>query len=62
MLFDIENTLNNRPLRSVEDDVEYPVLIPNVLTTGQNLSLPDQNLETEKKDLRKRFKYIRKCK
>ena len=62
VLLDIENTLYNRPLTYVEDDVEYPVLAPNVLITGQNLSLPNQNLETENKDLRKRFKYIRKCK
>ena len=26
VLLDIENTLNNRPLTYVEDDVEYPVL------------------------------------
>ena len=62
VLLDIENTLNNRPLTYVEDDVEYPVLTPNVLIIGQNLSLPDQNLETENKDLHKRFNYIRKCK
>ena len=62
VLLDIENTLNNRPLTYVEDDVEYPVLTPNVLIIGQNLSLPDQNPETENKDLHTRFNYIRKCK
>ena len=62
VLLDIEKTLNNCPLMYVQDDVEYPVLTPNVLIFGQNLALPDQNLETENKDLCKRFKYIRKCK
>ena len=62
VLLDLENTLNNRPSMYVQDDVEYPVLTPNVFIIDQNLSLPDQNLETENKDLCKRFKYIRKCK
>ena len=53
--------INNRTLTSVEGDGEYPILTPNTLVIGQNLMLPDKNLETENKDLCKRFKYIRKC-
>ena len=60
VLLDIENTLNNRPLTYVEDDVEYPILTQNTLVIGQHLMLPDEDLETENKYLCKRFKYIRK--
>ena len=62
VLFDIENTLNKPPLTYVQDDAEYPILTPNTLVIGQNLMLPDKNLEIGNKDLCKRFKYIRKCK
>ena len=50
VLLDIENTLNNRPLTYLKDDLEYPILTPN------------RNLETGNKDLCKRFTCIRKCK
>ena len=46
----------------VEDDVEYPIFTLNTLVTSQNLMLSDKNLETENKDLCKRFKYVQKCK
>ena len=59
---EIENTLNDRLLTYVEDDVEHPILTPNTLVIDQNLVRPDKNLETENKDLCKRFKYTRKCK
>ena len=62
VLLDIENTLNNQPLRHVEDDLEYSILTTNTFVTGQNLMLPNKNLEKENKDLCKRFNYIRKCK
>ena len=62
VLLDIKHSLNNRPLTYVEDDIEYPILTPNTLVIGQNLMLPDKNLETGNKDLCKRFKYIRKYK
>ena len=61
VLLDVENSLNNWPLTYVEDDVEYPILTPNTLVIGQNLMLPDENLEIENKYLCKRFNYIRKC-
>ena len=63
VLLDIENTLNNRPLTHVEDDLEYSILTTNTLVTVQNLMLPNlMDLEKENKYLCKRFKYIRKCK
>ena len=62
VLLEIENALNNRPLTYVEDGVEYPILTPNTLPIGQNLMLPNKNLETENRDLCRRFKYIQKWK
>ena len=38
------------------------MLTSNTFVIDQNLVLPDENLETENKDLCKRFKYIRKFK
>ena len=46
VLLYIENTVNNRHLTYIEDDVEYPILIPNTLVIGHNLMLPVKNLET----------------
>ena len=60
VLLEIENALNNRLLTYVEDGVEYPILTSNTLAIGQNLMLPNKNLETENRDLCKRFKYIQK--
>ena len=46
VLLYIENTVNNWHLTYIEDDVEYPILIPNTLVIGHNLMLPVKNLET----------------
>ena len=61
-MLDIENVLKSRPLNYIEDETEFPISTPNVLITGQNLYLPVESPETESKDLRKRFKYVQKCK
>ena len=40
LLQDVEPTLNNRPLGYVEDDVQMPVLTPNIMLFGQpNMTL-----------------------
>ena len=56
MLLDIEITLNNRPLKYLEDDTQFRVLTPNTLGFGEetfNLA-GDINM--------KRAKYVKKCK
>ena len=35
VLLDVEQTLNNRPLSYIEDDIQLPVLTPNSLIFGQ---------------------------
>ena len=49
-LLEIKNTLNNRPLTHIEDEAENLILTRNTFAIGQNLMLPDKNLETENKD------------
>lgn len=63
VILDIEIILNNRPLDYVEGDVQMLVLTPNVMLSGQPNQLPDQIPSTiEDVNLRKRAKYLRKCK
>ena len=65
VLLDIEITLNNRPLMYVEDDIQLPLLTPNVLIHGENISnleVHPDNIDDEDHDLRKRAKYLKRCK
>ena len=62
VLLDIESTLNNRPLSYVEDDVQYPVLTPNSLAFGEKSFNLEEDVNIMEVDLRKRAKYIKKCK
>ncbi|KAK3725256.1 hypothetical protein QZH41_001288 [Actinostola sp. cb2023] len=63
VLLDIEVALNNRPLSYVEDDVQMPLLTPSAMLFGQPSHLPEQEPDTiEDVDLRKRARYLRKCK
>ena len=65
VLLDIEITLNNRPLMYVEDDVQLPLLTPNVMIHGENIANLEEhpdNMEDKDHDLRKRAKYLKRCK
>ena len=63
VLLEIETILNNRPLSYVEDDEEMPILTPNVMAFGQPNHVPECDVtEIEEGDLRKRAKYLKKCK
>ena len=63
VILDVEVTLNNRPLDYVEDDIQQPVLTPNSMLFGQPNSIPQlEPYNVEDADLRKRAKYLRKCK
>ena len=63
VLMDVETVLNNRPLSYVEDDVELQELTPNVMILGKKNALLDEEVHTlDGKDLRKRAKYLEKCK
>ena len=63
VLLDVEVTLNNRPLSYVEDDPQLPVLTPNSLLFGQPNLLPElEHHHLESPDLRRRAKYLKRCK
>ena len=63
LLQDVELTLNNRPLGYVEDDVQMPVLTPNIMLFGQpNITLEETNGEIDDRDLRRRARYLKECK
>ena len=44
IIIDIETTINSRPLCYVEDDIELPLLTPNVMLFGQPNVIPQQDL------------------
>ena len=63
VLQDVEITLNNRPLSDLEDDVQMPLLTPNAMLFLNSNLLPElQPHHIETADLRKRAKYLLKCK
>ena len=63
VLLDVEVALNNRPLSYVEEDVQLPLLTPNALQFGRPNLLPErEDHHIEDRDLRKRAKYLRRCK
>ena len=63
VLLDVEVSLNNRPLSYIEDDVEMPILTPSSLLYLQPNALPElEPHNIEEYDLRKRAKYLRRCK
>ena len=64
VLLDLEQTLNNRPLTYVEDDIEYPTLTPKSLIFDIQNYIPtmENKHDITDKDLRKRAKYVQTCK
>ena len=62
VLLDVEEALNDRPLSYVEDDVQLPVLTSCAMMSGQPGLVPEESTEEGDADLRKRVKYLRRCK
>ena len=63
VLLDVETTLNNRPLTYLEEDIQYPVLTPNIMIHGIPVKMLEEDIsDVEGKDLKKRLKYIKRCK
>jgi hypothetical protein len=62
-MLDIQLVLNNRPLSYCEDDIQLPMLTPNMMIFGKANCLMELSPEDiEERDLRKRAKYLNKCK
>lgn len=63
VVLDIETNLNNRPLSYVEDDIQMPILTPNSLMYDQIAYLPEHEVDDiDEHDLRKRARYLKRCK
>ena len=62
ILLDIGNTLNNRPLCYLEDDIQFPIVTPNTSVYGEDMYNLGDDIDSMNSDLRKRAKYIRRCK
>ena len=61
VLLDIEIILNNRPLTYIEEEIDYPILTPNSLILGRDVSFPDTAPhESESETIKKRHKYIKR--
>ena len=46
IIIDIETTINSRPLCYVEDDIEFPLLTPNIMLFGKPNVIPQQDPST----------------
>ena len=63
VLLDIEIVMNNRPLNYVEDDIQLPLLTPNVLIHGVNIVNLDEDADNvNEPDLRKRASILKDAK
>ncbi|XP_046848215.1 uncharacterized protein LOC124441793 [Xenia sp. Carnegie-2017] len=63
VILDVEVQINRRPLSYVEDDVQLPVLTPELFLFQRSNHLPEQKLWVESDpDLRKRARYLKSCK
>ena len=62
-MLDVERALNNHLLNYLEDDIDLPVLTPNSMLHANPSYLPElQAHHLAEKDLRKRAKFLLKCK
>ena len=51
------------PLAYIEEEIDYPILTPNSLFLGRNVNFPDAAPdESESETIKKRHKYIKRCK
>ena len=63
VLLDVEIALNGRPLSYVEDDAQLPVLTPYSMLFSQPNFLPEREAyHEENPQLKRRAKYLKKCK
>ena len=63
LLLDVEVNLNNRPLGYIEDDYTQSILTPNKLIHGENIILPQEDVEVlDESQMQKRLLYINRCK
>ena len=62
VILDTEINLNNRPLMYIDDDIQFLVLKPNILIHGQPITIPEEQFDDDDKVIKKRQRYIKRCK
>lgn len=63
VVLDVEIAINGRPLTYLEEDVEMPVLTPSSMLHLRSNQLPELSAHhLQERDLRKRAKYLLRCK
>ena len=58
VIIDTEINLNNRPLIYINDDIQFPVLVPNIPIYGQPITIPEQQFHHDDEVIKKRLIYI----
>ena len=46
----------------IDDDIQFPVLTPNILIHGQPIIIPEEQFDNNDKIIKKRQRYIKRCK
>ena len=57
-----EINLNNRPLTYIDDDVQFPVLTPNILIHGPLIAVPEEQFDDDNEVIKKRQQCIKRYK
>ena len=62
VILNTEINLNNRPLMYIDDDIQFPVLTPNILIHGQPITILEKQFDDDDEVMKKRQRYIKRCK
>ena len=54
ILLNIETVLNNWPLIYIEEDIQMPVLTPNTLLCGQPIMIPEERIDEDTPEIKRR--------
>ena len=62
VILDTEINLNNQPPMYIDDNIQFPVLTPNILIHKQTVTIPEEQLDNDDKVIKKRQRYIKRSK
>ena len=62
VILNTEINLNNRLLMYIDDDIKFLVLTPNIMIHGQPITIPEEQFDDNDKVIKKRQRYIKRCK
>ena len=60
VILDNKMRSKNRPLLYIDDDIQFPVLTPNILIHGQLIAIPEEHFDDDTKIIKKQKQCI-KC-